>query len=100
MDGMDEASLRRFSFKVKFDYMKPEQVKAAMKLFFDLESDFSAKGLTPGDFANVKKKTDFMKITDEAEITKMLEQEVELKKDKNLKRSVSGCGKEMKADLK
>ena len=88
MEGMDEASLRRFSFKVKFDYLRKEQVKEAMKLFFNLDSNFYINGLTPGDFANVQKKTEFMKITDEAEITKMLEQEVELKKDKNLKRSV------------
>ena len=88
MEGMDEASLRRFSFKVKFDYMKKEQVKIAMKLFFNLDSNFFINGLTPGDFANIQKKTDFMKITDETEITKMLTQEVELKKDRTLKRGI------------
>ena len=65
-----------------------EQVKLAMKLFFSLDSDFYIGGLTPGDFANVQKKADFMKITDEKEITKMLQQEVNLKKDKNLQRSI------------
>ena len=75
-------------FKVKFDYMKREQVKIAMKLFFNLDSNFFISGLTPGDFANVQKKADFMKITDEKEITKMLQQEVDLKKDKNLQRSI------------
>ena len=88
MEGMDEASLRRFSFKVKFNYMKKEQVKIAMKLFFNLDSDFYISGLTPGDFANIQKKADFMKITDEAEIAKMLQKEVDLKKDKNLQRSI------------
>lgn len=88
MEGMDEASLRRFSFKVKFDYMKKEQVKTAMKLFFSLDSNFYISGLTPGDFTNVQKKADFMKITDETEIVKMLQKEVDLKKDKSLQRSV------------
>lgn len=89
LDSLDEASLRRFTFKIKFDYMKPEQVNLAMEHFFNIKnSDLSIKGLTAGDFATVKKKADFLGITDIKEITKMLEEEVKIKRSKTLQNSV------------
>lgn len=87
-DSLDAASLRRFTFKLHFNYMKPEQVKKALKHFFNIENDWTMNGLTPGDFANVKKQTDFLDIKDEKEIIKMLKKEVEIKKDKNITSSV------------
>jgi SpoVK/Ycf46/Vps4 family AAA+-type ATPase len=65
MDNLDQASLRRFDLKIKFDYLKPEQ---GWELFQQVIADFNAKvedkdvmekkvrslrGLTPGDFATV-----------------------------------------------
>ena len=91
MDVMDEASMRRFTFKVKFDFMDKEQVKKAMKHFFNLDCDIMIKGLTAGDFSTVRKKADFLNITNEQEIIKMLQDEVKVKKSKSLK-GVIGFG--------
>lgn len=87
-ESLDPAILRRFTFKIKFSYMKPEQVKKALKHFFNLESDFFIKGLTPGDCANVRKQTTFLNITDEKEIIKMLQEEVKGKLDKELQNTI------------
>ena len=46
------------------------------------------KGLTAGDFATVKKKVDFLGVKDLDEITKMLQDEVKVKKSKELKNAV------------
>ena len=90
MDTLDQASLRRFTFKIGFSYMTEEQTKRAFKYFFNLESDFHIKGLCCGDFANVKKKADFMNITDINTITKMLKEEVSLKKLPDLNKNKIG----------
>ncbi len=89
LDSLDEASLRRFTFKIKFDFMSDLQVNAAIEHFFGIENaGVSIKGLTAGDFATVKKKVDFLGITDLAEITKMLGDEVKIKKSKTLQNAV------------
>lgn len=87
-DSLDKASLRRFTFKVHFKYMNEEQVKEGLNHFFKIKSDFFIKGLTPGDFANVKKQIDFLNITDEKEIMKMLQDEVKVKQDKDINGTV------------
>ena len=59
MDRLDAASLRRFTFKVKFDYLTAEQVALAFESFFGRPVPAAARALanlTPGDFATVKKK--------------------------------------------
>lgn len=89
LETLDEASLRRFTFKIKFDFLTKEQVNQAMKHFFNIKnSNINIKGLTAGDFATVKKKSDFLNITDINELTKMLQDEVKLKQSKELKNSV------------
>ena len=88
MDSLDEASLRRFTFKIKFDFMNKEQVKKALKHFFNIDSDIYIKGLTCGDFANVKKRTDFLDIKETKEIIKMLQEEVKVKKSKELQNQI------------
>ncbi len=65
MDNLDQASLRRFDLKIKFDYLKPDQ---GWELFQQVIADFNTtiddktaiekrvralRGLTPGDFATV-----------------------------------------------
>lgn len=62
VDTLDAASLRRFDFKVKFDYLTREQRRAvALRVAADAESDLDRDALsrldrleclTPGDFAN------------------------------------------------
>ncbi len=89
LDTLDEASLRRFTFKIKFDFMNSEQVNMAIKHFFNIDNAvLNIKGLTTGDFATVKKKADFLNITDINELSKMLEAEVKLKKSAALKNSI------------
>ena len=89
LDTLDEASLRRFTFKIKFDFMTKEQVNTAFEHFFGIKNaDINIKGLTAGDFATVKKKADFLCITDLDELSKMLEDEVKIKKSKELQNVV------------
>ena len=88
MDSLDEASLRRFTFKVAFNFMTKEQVKKGLKHFFNIDTDVFIKGLTPGDFATVKKRTEFLNIKDEQEIYKMLQEEVKVKKSKTLQNTI------------
>lgn len=89
LDTLDEASLRRFTFKIKFDFMSKKQVNRAFEHFFAIkDADISIKGLTAGDFATVKKKADFLCVEDLPELCKMLQDEVKLKKSKELQNVV------------
>lgn len=89
LDTLDEASLRRFTFKIKFDFMTKTQVNSAMEHFFGIKNtNINIKGLTAGDFATVKKKIEFLGTTDIDEITLMLANEVKVKKSKDLQNSI------------
>ncbi len=89
LDTLDEASLRRFTFKIKFDFMNNNQVNQAIEHFFNIkDSNVNIKGLTAGDFSTVKKKADFLNITDLTELSKMLYDEVKLKNSNNLKSTI------------
>ena len=86
---LDEASLRRFTFKINFDFLSTEQVNQAIEHFFNIKNaNVNIKGLTTGDFATVKKKTDFLGISELNEIVKMLQDEVKVKKSEELKNVV------------
>jgi len=86
LETLDEASLRRFTFKIKFDFLTKEQVNEAIKHFFNIKNtNVNINGLTAGDFATVKKKAEFLDITDLETITNMLYCEVRLKQSKELK---------------
>lgn len=85
INNLDQASLRRFTFKVKYDYLKKEQLNIAFKHFFntDLTTDISyLDNISNGDFATVQKKAQILNITDEQELIKMLESEANIKDDK------------------
>jgi len=89
INSLDEASLRRFTFKVKFDFLKQEQVNSAIEHFFGIKNaDVNIKGLTAGDFATLKKKIEFLGTSDLDEITQMLKAEVKVKKSSELQSSV------------
>ena len=74
MEKLDPACLRRFSFKVKFDYMRPEQrwsmfQKELQRLggYIDTGKAYQTEimkleGLTPGDFAVASKQFDLWNI--------------------------------------
>lgn len=86
MDGLDQASLRRFTFKVKYDFLKPEQVAEAFGHFFGEESRVPLTGLshlTPGDFAVVANRMEILDVDDHAELVDMLRQEQDVKDVKN-----------------
>ena len=58
-EHLDVATLRRFVFKISFDYLTPEQTNRAFAEFFDVEAPrciTELKFLTPGDFAVVHKR--------------------------------------------
>lgn len=89
LDTLDEASLRRFTFKIKFDFMTQKQVNSAIEHFFGIKNtNVNIKGLTAGDFSTVKKKIDFLGTQNIDEITEMLLEEVKVKKSKDLQNTV------------
>lgn len=58
----DAAALRRFTFKVKFDFLLPDQLETAFERFFSLPAPRSLRqvpSLALGDFAVVKKQLSF-----------------------------------------
>jgi SpoVK/Ycf46/Vps4 family AAA+-type ATPase len=82
MDDLDQASLRRFTFKVKYDFLTRQQTESAFKHFFGTDCAASLGGLTclsPGDFAVVAKKANICGINDHGELVRMLRQEQDVK---------------------
>ena len=82
MDVLDAATLRRFTFKIKFDFLKREQLPETFKFFFgvDAPSDIEKIDiLTPGDFANIKNKAEILGITKAKEIYDFLLEECVMK---------------------
>lgn len=78
MDNLDKASLRRFTFKVAYDYMTPEQSSLAFKHFFNIAKVNLShlNSLAPGDFVVVKQKAQILGLEkNKNELIKMLEQE-------------------------
>ena len=77
MENIDVASLRRFTFKIKYDYMTSEQVKQAFLHFFNmLYNGNDDLKLTPGDFNVVRRKADILGLLKKQDkIIEMLKQE-------------------------
>lgn len=88
MNIVDSAAYRRFLIKVGFKYMQSHHFKRAMKFFFNIDSDKFLKGVTPADFSVVKRELEFFGNASEDEIIKLLQREVDVKKDKNIKQGV------------
>lgn len=65
-DKIDSASLRRFIFKISFDYMQGENVKAGIKTYFGKQFKLTDeqlkqfKYITAGDFKVAKAKLDIL----------------------------------------
>jgi len=89
MDDLDQASMRRFAIKVKFDYLKPEQAcrmleKECVGVLSDKDKrDITSIGyLAPGDFSAVKKRLDILGIKGTAGVMiQELKEEVLIKSD-------------------
>ncbi|ORJ61352.1 AAA family ATPase [Geothermobacter hydrogeniphilus] len=85
-EALDSAAMRRFTFKCRFDYLKPGQVELAFRHFFGmpLGSEWGGKltCLTPGDFAVVRKKEELLgRCGDIDKYIKWLSSEVENKNE-------------------
>ena len=81
-EGVDDAAMRRFDFKIKFDYMKPEQVKLMFTNVFGVEPSndiLRLDNLTPADIMVVKEKVDLLDITEISEIQRLLKAESDYK---------------------
>lgn len=89
MDTLDPASLRRFSFKVKYDFLTSIQVKEAFAYFFGLDIVASQvtglDKLTPGDFALVKNKAEILGRAHDFNVLKEM-----LLTEQQLKRNLAG----------
>jgi len=84
---LDQAAMRRFTFKSHFDYLGKEEVRLAFKHFFklSLEPEWANKLrlVTPGDFAVVKKKAEFWGLEGNIyRLIELLQQEVNVKNEK------------------
>ncbi len=90
MQGLDQASLRRFDLKVKFDFLLPHQALALCLRYCTqlkiAEPDNYLKrkleclpNLTPGDFAAVSRQNRFRPIKSAADLVMALESECAVK---------------------
>ena len=78
MDRLDKAALRRFTFKVRYDYLTDAQRSLCFEHFFKIkDADLRhLPQLTPGDFVVVRAKAEILDcLNNESELIKMLEQE-------------------------
>ena len=83
-DKLDQASLRRFTFKIGYKYMTDTQIKLAFKHFFNIDApvdNFHLSTCTAGDFMNIKKQVEFLGTNSYNDIIEMLRKEQENKND-------------------
>ena len=80
MDRIDQASLRRFTLKLRFAPLSPTQNTLAFERFFGIVATRRlADDLTPGDFATVRRKRDLLGVTAPSVLADWLEEEAEAK---------------------
>ena len=84
-EHLDPATLRRFNFKLRLDYLSSEKVEAAFTTFFKLSPPkdlLDLTNLTPGDFAVVRRQAEVLgKLQDAVAVGHMLKEESENKPD-------------------
>jgi hypothetical protein len=101
MEGLDQAALRRFDLKVKFDYLSNEQARSLFSRFcskLNLEmpqpEQLSALGrlsrLTPGDFAAVARQHRFRPLATATAMIEALQAECVMKEHANPSRVTMG----------
>jgi len=90
MEGLDQAALRRFDLKVKFDYLRPTQAAELLSRYCvalslvapppeDLTRVMRLSTLTPGDFAAVVRQSRFRPVSSVSSLVSALETECALK---------------------
>ena len=100
MDGLDQASIRRFDMKLEFRYLNPEQ---AWRLFkkecraMSIEDSFDKKlqtkvkvlkHIAPGDFAAIRRQSRFKPVESPQVLLERLKEEITVKEQGN--RAVMG----------
>ena len=99
-DNLDQAALRRFDMKIKFDYLLPHQSRTLLESYCDtlnLEPPDTAltarlgrlHNLTPGDFVAVMRRHRFKPVGTAVDMVSALEEECSLKE--NFKRPIGFC---------
>ena len=85
-EHLDPATLRRFDFKLRLDFLAPEQAVAAFRVFFGLVAPLEVQelsGVTPGDFALVRRRAEILgKLGDAKSLAAMLSEECDAKPDR------------------
>ena len=85
-EHLDPATLRRFVFKIRLDYLTPAQAEAAFQGWFALTPPAglaALAALTPGDFAVVRRKAEILDRLHEPEaLAEMLREECDAKPDR------------------
>ena len=80
VDRLDQASLRRFTLKLRFGPLDRAQAACAFEYFFGVAAPrILSEGLTPGDFATVRRKRELVGSVSPAQLVQWLEEEVEAK---------------------
>jgi transitional endoplasmic reticulum ATPase len=80
VDRLDQASLRRFTVKLRFDPLNPARAARAFEHFFGIPPTRALPdGLTPGDFATVRRKRDVFGAADAEALAGWLDTELEAK---------------------
>ncbi|WP_165352095.1 AAA family ATPase [Solidesulfovibrio carbinolicus] len=83
MEHLDQASLRRFTFKVHFNYLGKVQAERTFAAFFGYEAIGGVSSLamlTPGDFAVVRRKAEILGLLgDVPALVRMLREESRVK---------------------
>lgn len=92
MDGLDQAALRRFDLKLRFDYLQAEQAWSLFRHHAEQlgltepdpqiqRSVCKLEVLTPGDFSAVSRKAQFLAPVNPGDLLDMLVAECEMKED-------------------
>ena len=85
-EHLDPATLRRFDFKLGLDFLAPDQAMAAFRVFFGLDAPPAVRelaGVTPGDFALVRRRAEILgKLDDATSLAAMLREECDAKPDR------------------
>lgn len=82
VERLDPAVNRRFSFKIRFVGMTPDQIALAFRRHFNCEAPhrtLKLEPLTPGDFVAIARQAEITGVTDRDEFARLLEHEVALK---------------------
>ena len=86
-DSLDEASARRFLFRIQFYFLDQPRINRAFELFFNCKAPSSVLAqtkLTPADFSNVRKRAEVLGFLDDPEqISQALAEECRIKPGNN-----------------